>query len=151
MAGRARNIALPGVRQPRSYERFAAGGRYCRGDGHSGGHHCGGADRWKEGFALNPERSLTEALGLFSRLSWNDGRTEPWAVTDIDQSFTLGLTLKGASWGRAKDTVGIAGALNGLSRSINYSSPMAVLASLPATAASITRPKASLRLITPAP
>jgi high affinity Mn2+ porin len=73
------------------------------------------ADRWKVGFALNLEQSLTENLGLFSRLSWNDGHTEGWAFTDIDRSFTLGLSLTGASWGRAKDTVGLGGALNGLS------------------------------------
>lgn len=72
-------------------------------------------DRWKVGFALNLEQSLTDDLGLFSRLSWNDGRTEGWAFTDVDQSFVLGLSLKGASWGRAKDTVGLAGVANGLS------------------------------------
>ncbi|HUC66273.1 MAG TPA: carbohydrate porin [Stellaceae bacterium] len=73
------------------------------------------ADRWKVGFALNLEQSLTEDLGLFSRLSWNDGRTEAWAFTDIDRSFTLGLSLKGTSWGRSRDTIGLGGAVNGLS------------------------------------
>jgi len=74
------------------------------------------ADRWKVGFALNLEQSLTEDLGFFSRLSWNDGHTEAWAFTDIDQSLAVGLSLKGASWGRAKDTIGLAGVVNGLSR-----------------------------------
>jgi len=73
-------------------------------------------DSWKVGAALNLEQSLTGDLGLFSRLSWNDGRTEGWAFTDIDRSAVLGLSLKGASWGRPDDTVGLADAVNGLSK-----------------------------------
>jgi high affinity Mn2+ porin len=73
-------------------------------------------DSWKAGAALNLEQSLTGDLGLFSRLSWNDGHTEGWAFTDIDRSAVLGLSLKGASWGRPDDTVGLADAVNGLSK-----------------------------------
>ncbi|HYM30303.1 MAG TPA: carbohydrate porin [Candidatus Cybelea sp.] len=72
-------------------------------------------DRWKAGAALNLEQALTVDLGFFARLSWNDGHTEGWAFTDIDESLTLGLSLKGASWSRPRDTVGLAAALNGLS------------------------------------
>jgi high affinity Mn2+ porin len=73
-------------------------------------------DSWKVGAALNLEQSLTGDLGLFSRLSWNDGHTEGWAFTDIDRSAVLGLSLKGASWSRPDDTVGLADAVNGLSK-----------------------------------
>ena len=47
-------------------------------------------DSWKAGWAINLEQSLTDDLGFFSRLSWNDGHTEGWAFTDIDQSVSLG-------------------------------------------------------------
>lgn len=73
-------------------------------------------DSWKAGFALNLEQSVAEDLGFFSRLSWNDGHTEGWAFTDIDESLALGLSLKGTRWDRAKDMIGLAGALNGLSK-----------------------------------
>jgi high affinity Mn2+ porin len=72
--------------------------------------------RWKVGFAVNLEQALSDDLGIFSRLSWNDGRTETWAFTDVDHSFTLGVSLKGASWQRPKDTIGVAGAVNELSQ-----------------------------------
>jgi high affinity Mn2+ porin len=73
-------------------------------------------DSWKVGAAFNLEQSLGDDLGLFSRLSWNDGRTEGWAFTDIDRSAVLGLSLKGASWSRPDDTIALAGALNALSK-----------------------------------
>lgn len=73
-------------------------------------------DSWKAGWAINLEQSLTDDLGFFSRLSWNDGHTEGWAFTDIDQSLSLGVNLKGTRWDRAKDTIGLAGAVNGLSK-----------------------------------
>jgi len=53
---------------------------------------------------------------VFGRWSWNDGRNEIMAFTDIDQSLSFGTSIKGTSWGRAKDTVGIGAAVNGLSR-----------------------------------
>lgn len=73
-------------------------------------------DNWKFGFAANLEQSITDDLGAFSRLSWNDGRTEGWAFTDIDQSLSAGLSLKGAAWGRPKDTVALAAGANALSK-----------------------------------
>jgi high affinity Mn2+ porin len=73
-------------------------------------------DRWKAGFALDLEQALSDDLGLFSRLSWNDGRTEGWAFTDIDRSFVLGLSLKGTAWARPDDVVGVAGAVNAISK-----------------------------------
>jgi high affinity Mn2+ porin len=37
------------------------------------------------------------------------------AFTDIDRSLSLGTSLDGHMWGREDDTIGIAGAINGLS------------------------------------
>jgi high affinity Mn2+ porin len=73
-------------------------------------------DSWKFGVALNLEQAITDDLGAFSRLSWNDGRTEGWAFTDVDSSITAGLSLKGTRWSRPKDTVGLGLAVNMLSK-----------------------------------
>jgi len=72
--------------------------------------------RWKAGFAVNLEQAVSDDLGVFSRLSWNDGRTEAWAFTDVDRSFSLGTSLKGTSWRRPNDTIGLAGVVNELSK-----------------------------------
>ena len=71
--------------------------------------------RTKYGFYLNLEQEITDSVGVFGRFSWNDGRTEINAFTDIDTSFLLGLSIKGTSWGRPDDRVGIAGVLNQIS------------------------------------
>ncbi len=71
--------------------------------------------RLKYGAGFNIEQELTKDLGSFMRLGWNDGHTETWAYTEIDQSLSLGLSLKGTSWSRPDDVVGLAGLINGLS------------------------------------
>jgi high affinity Mn2+ porin len=53
---------------------------------------------------------------LFGRWSWNDGKTEIMAFTDIDASLSLGTSIKGTKWGRPDDVIGIGGAINMLSR-----------------------------------
>ena len=75
------------------------------------------ANRIKYGVGLNVEQELTRDLGAFARVGWNDGATETWAFTEIDRTAALGLSLKGTSWGRAGDHVGLAGVVNGLSNS----------------------------------
>ena len=62
-------------------------------------------------------RRLADDLGVFARWSWNDGRTELSAFTDINASVSGGVSIKGTRWGRADDTVGIAGAINFISPS----------------------------------
>jgi high affinity Mn2+ porin len=69
----------------------------------------------KYGFGVNVEQQLADDLGLFARLGWNDGLRESWAFTEIDRTASLGLSLKGTRWGRADDTIGLAGVVNGLS------------------------------------
>jgi high affinity Mn2+ porin len=73
-------------------------------------------DRWKAGFALNLEQTVTDDFGFFSRFSWNDGRTEDWAFTDVDTSLAAGVSLKGTSWGRERDTLAAAGVVSMLSK-----------------------------------
>jgi high affinity Mn2+ porin len=69
----------------------------------------------KYGFYANLEQQLAKDVGLFARGSWNDGRNEILSFTDIDRSLSGGLSIKGSTWGRENDTIGIGGAINGLS------------------------------------
>ena len=70
--------------------------------------------RAESGVVLNLEQEIHKDLGAFLRASWRDGKSEAWQFTDIDRSLSVGLSLKGASWGRENDTVGMAGILDGL-------------------------------------
>ncbi|MDB6036261.1 MAG: porin, partial [Verrucomicrobiales bacterium] len=73
------------------------------------------AYRTKYGFGLNWEQQITTNIGGFGRLGWNDGQSETWMFTEIDQSASLGLSIKGTRWGRKNDTFGMAGVVNGIS------------------------------------
>ncbi|WP_442935647.1 carbohydrate porin [Nitrobacter sp. NHB1] len=72
--------------------------------------------RIKYGYVVNVEQAVTDDIGLFGRWSWNDGKTEIMAFTDIDASLALGTSIKGTRWSRPDDVIGIGGAINALSR-----------------------------------
>ena len=67
------------------------------------------------GFAVNVEQAITDQLGIFSRYSLGAGQTEKLGWTDCDASFSVGAVLKGASWGRPDDRIGIGGVIDALS------------------------------------
>jgi high affinity Mn2+ porin len=69
----------------------------------------------KYGFYANVEQQIARDVGLFARASWNDGQNEILSFTDIDRSLSGGLSIKGSYWGRPSDTLGVGGAINGLS------------------------------------
>lgn len=71
--------------------------------------------RTKYGFYLNLQQELSQDVGLFGRFSWNDGRTEINAFTDIDSSLSFGLSIKGTAWNRSDDHIGIAASINQIS------------------------------------
>ncbi|MDB5574304.1 MAG: cell envelope biosis protein OmpA [Tardiphaga sp.] len=71
--------------------------------------------RTKYGFYVNGEQQVMKDVGVFGRFSWNDGQNEILSFTDIDRSLSAGVSVKGSFWGRPTDTVGIGGAINGLS------------------------------------
>ncbi len=75
------------------------------------------AYRLKYGFGLNWEQELAKNIGVFSRLGWNDDREQGWMFDDIGYAASLGLSFKGESWHRPDDTFGLAGLLNGCSKS----------------------------------
>ncbi len=70
----------------------------------------------KPGIELNAEQQLVPDLGAFFRASIDDGHKEAYEFTEINQSVSSGLALKGTSWDRANDTVGLAFVANGISR-----------------------------------
>ncbi|MFK5143475.1 carbohydrate porin, partial [Klebsiella pneumoniae] len=59
---------------------------------------------------------LTDNIGFFSRLGWNDGKDATWAFTEIDQSINAGLLIKGTQWKRPEDVFGFAVVSNGISK-----------------------------------
>jgi high affinity Mn2+ porin len=63
---------------------------------------------------LNLEQELSKSVGLFARLSANQGKNETYDFTDINQSLSGGVVFQGASWGRGGDTIGVAGVVNDL-------------------------------------
>ncbi|MDO7848753.1 carbohydrate porin [Hymenobacter sp. M29] len=69
----------------------------------------------KVGFGLNAEQEVAPNVGLFARVSYNDGRNETWAFTEIDHSASLGLVSTGARWHRPDDRLGAAVVANGIS------------------------------------
>jgi len=71
--------------------------------------------RIEYGYYANLEQAVTADFGVFSRVSWRNGQSEVVAFTDIDRSFSAGGVLKGTSWGRPDDKIGVAGVINGLS------------------------------------
>jgi high affinity Mn2+ porin len=71
--------------------------------------------RTKGGWGLNLEQQIAEDLGVFARASVSQGTVEEVDFTDINQSISGGLSLKGSRWGRPDDTVGLAGAANRIS------------------------------------
>ena len=73
-----------------------------------------GGYRIKQMLALNMEQEITDSLGAFARLSWNDGRSQQWMYTQMDWAASAGVSLRGAAWGRARDVVGLAGNIGGL-------------------------------------
>ena len=73
------------------------------------------SERSKVGFGVNAEQNLTADLGVFTRASWNDGQSETYAFSEIDNSFSVGAVLQGSAWQRAADNVGVALVRNGLS------------------------------------
>ena len=73
------------------------------------------SEAWRAGFAINIEQEIAAGLGAFARLSANDGRRETYEFTEINRSLSLGLALKGDSWGRHDDTLGVASVTNQLS------------------------------------
>jgi high affinity Mn2+ porin len=71
--------------------------------------------RTKAGFAASANQDLGSGLGVFLRVSYNDGRNETWAFTEIDRSIAGGVVQSGSRWGRPDDEAGLGIVVSGLS------------------------------------
>jgi len=70
----------------------------------------------KYGFGVNLEQNLSHYLTAFARFGWNDGRTESFAYTEVEQTFAQGIGASGAWWHRKQDRAGIAFVSNAIKK-----------------------------------
>jgi len=70
----------------------------------------------KYGFGINLEQHLTRHLAAFGRFGWNNGKTESFAYTEVDQTVVGGLGAYGSPWHRRFDRAGLAFVSNAISR-----------------------------------
>jgi len=70
----------------------------------------------KYGFGINLEQNLTRYLTAFARSGWDNGKTESFAYTEVDQTFAEGVGASGAWWHRKQDRAGIAIVSNAIKR-----------------------------------
>ena len=71
--------------------------------------------RSRVGVSIAIEQQLGVDLGMFARAGRAGGNVEAYEFTDIDRSFSIGLSLKGFRWSRKNDTVGVAAIVSGIS------------------------------------
>jgi hypothetical protein len=70
----------------------------------------------KFGFGVNLEQNLTHYLTAFARFGWDNGKTESFAYTEVDQTFAEGIGANGAWWHRKQDRAGIAFVSNAIKK-----------------------------------
>jgi high affinity Mn2+ porin len=70
----------------------------------------------KYGFGINLEQNLTRNLTAFTRFGWDNGKTESFAYTEVDQTFAGGVGANGAWWHRRQDRAGIAFVSNAIKK-----------------------------------
>jgi len=70
----------------------------------------------KYGFGVNLQQNLTRYLSAFARFGWDDGRTESFAYTEVDQTFAQGIGANGAWWHRKQDRTGVAFVSNAIKK-----------------------------------
>lgn len=69
----------------------------------------------KYGFGFNFEQALAKDIVLYGRFGWNNGKTESWAYTEIDQTVQVGAGFPGRMWKRKYDRAGVVFVSNGIS------------------------------------
>jgi high affinity Mn2+ porin len=70
----------------------------------------------KYGFGINVEQNLNRYVTAYARWGWDNGRTESFAYTEIDETFNQGFGVNGACWHRKQDRAGIAFVSNGIKK-----------------------------------
>jgi len=69
----------------------------------------------KTGIGVNLEQAFGESVGLFARAGRNGGAQETYAFAEIERTLGAGAVLRGASWRRPDDALGLAVVRNRLS------------------------------------
>jgi high affinity Mn2+ porin len=69
----------------------------------------------KYGTGVSFDQELSRDVGVFSRLGWNDGKTEDFAFTAIDRLAEAGVSVKGTRWKRKDDVAATAFSAAGIS------------------------------------
>jgi hypothetical protein len=70
----------------------------------------------KYGVGYNTEQELTEDLRVFGRFGWNEGQSESFAYTEVDQTIEAGGDYAGTAWHRREDKVGLTVVSNAIKR-----------------------------------
>ncbi len=73
------------------------------------------AGKLKYGAGISFDQALSNDIGVFIRLGWNDGKTQSFAFTAIDREASGGVSVKGTHWKRKDDVAGTAFTAGGLS------------------------------------
>jgi carbohydrate-selective porin OprB len=71
--------------------------------------------RVKHGAGVNVEQELPRHVRLFARAGGNQGDTESFAYTEVNNTFAAGADTRGGAWSRPGDRAGVAFVSNGLS------------------------------------
>jgi hypothetical protein len=61
----------------------------------------------KYGIGINVEQEIYDNIGYFLRAMVADGHTETYAFTEVDDSFSTGVSIKGNLWQRNDDSAGV--------------------------------------------
>lgn len=62
------------------------------------------------------EQALSKDVTAYGRFGWDNGKTESWSFTEIDQTFSGGAGVVGNAWKRNSDRAGLAFASNGIAK-----------------------------------
>jgi hypothetical protein len=68
----------------------------------------------KYGFGANVEQNLASNFTAFARFGWNNGKTESFAYTEVDQTVETGVGAGGVLWHRRFDRAGFAFVTNAI-------------------------------------
>lgn len=69
----------------------------------------------KYGTGISFDQTLSSDVGIFTRLGWNDGKTQSVAFTAIDRLASGGIVTKGTHWHRKSEVAGTSFTADGLS------------------------------------
>jgi hypothetical protein len=69
----------------------------------------------KYGFGANLEQDLSHYVTVYARWGWDNGKTESFAYTEVDSTYSGGIRVTGGLWRRKQDRAGIAFVSNGIS------------------------------------